>query len=628
MNTHMVVLAIFTLAVSTYANAAEYRVSNNPTSGEISVSQLKAISCFNAGDFIRFKRDQSFQHYFTFKSCSSSPAGVVQVGSYGSGARPRLIGSKNAAQNGYSWSFEPNPTQGGQVITFLQNTGIYRMNNLPEEVVGVIYNNEQMDFARNPNRSLNVRFRPNYFDIQATSRDVDGCGISTCVRLELRSDGSDPLWMFKTYGLPSNSYVMMREENWAIKRFSLDWISPTLPSFASQTPITIPGGQADKKLNGMGAIVFGALSLLNTQKEWYFDPVDSTLYFWPPAGQFPPVANNTKLIFKSGHTGSICGNGSASDRAGVVCAWGRGNVGFKFVNLDIENAANDGIRVVDPKSVEISNVIVERSTNYGIRVFNRSSKSHTTSFVKILNSTLKFNSMAGLRVSGYGMSTTKAPVGLVQIDGNTITDNGFLNNQTSTDRQGFAGVRTEGRINNLTVTNNAIKRSGYALMMSGPALASLDVSNNTISHYCIMLNDCGGVYINATGQSGGAANRSIVDNDFSLPYGNTDGTNGSIALVAGVYIDFAGDGYYISSNNFDGHNNFIGGVFMNGGQGNLVSSNIFNTYTPPHIGYGTFHSATECIGGNDVIANVVDGPSGIVAATYAYTNPGTDPCLN
>lgn len=577
---------------------AEYRVSNNPVSGEIAWSQIVAKSCFLAGDRILLKRGEIFRGKLTLKACGTSPAGIIELSAYGSGAIPRLLESVTAKSLGLSWSLEKAPAIRGVPISYLAGKPIYKLGPIPTTfgaVKGLIYENEPMDFARSPDVPKSERrFTPKYIASisQIWTNPSDCGGQATCMILGPREDGGDPLWVFNTYGYEKNSYALVRTTPWSVHKIRINWVGPN-SAFASYDSLAYPETSNQVDVVGNGVIFFGSLAMVTAPGEWHFDPDGRFLYFWPP-NNLAPSNELAELIPAETKPG-----------LGHVDVTLLDSVDLLMKDLSVENSSDRGVAIRFSRNASLESVTVRRSLGTGA-LFYKLSGDASVRASKFLD-----NANNGLELG--------AVTGAAKVYGNIFSSNGFVGNQAGYGMN-FNSLRL-GSIGKMSVAGNSMTGSGYAGIMSDTPMGgdSLDFATNKVQDFCLLLNDCGGIYVSGQRQSTTEMKQWIHGNTLSGGKGNTGGSRNKRKQSPGIYLDLAAHHFSVYQNQIASTESEMGGIFLNGGYSCEIYENTFGYESSRnHIILGTTYRSTQ-VGENSAWANNVNLPDGTSRpAIYGY----------
>jgi parallel beta-helix repeat protein len=259
---------------------------------------------------------------------------------------------------------------------------------------------------------------------------------------------------------------------------------------------------------GYGYYLTGARWMLDEPGEWFFDQVGTALYAWMPDGLAPQQ---------------------------------RVSLPFLPAGIDLTGRSNiivDGIAV----RRTIVGVVLQSTTNVVVR---KSSVLETVregfDVSNALQSRIEANSI--VRTGGDAIARAAGANDLTSgmlILNNKIAQSGVTllpNGQLTLPVPALAAVHAGP---NATVSGNTIGQTSSNGLI---ATRGTQVSNNTIQYTCMLLDDCGGIYVY------GASNASQISNNFvkdieGNPYGKPEeGTH-----VVGIYLDELTSGAVVSNN--------------------------------------------------------------------------------
>ncbi len=179
----------------------------------------------------------------------------------------------------------------------------------------------------------------------------------------------------------------------------------------------------------------------------------------------------------------------------------------------------------------------------------------------------------GIGLHGGGGFYELFPVDSAMADSNTITNNIIHDGGYDTRPifgYGGGAFYSEGNIPNTTVTNNAIyniSTSGTEVAAgnagTGGNLSSLRIANNVVLSTCLLVSDCGSIYVQDTNTT---STNIRINNNFV----RDSGEPGSAARS--IYLDDGVSGAIVSGNISTG--TFAWAFTIHGGSNNTISSNI------------------------------------------------------
>ncbi|MEA5112592.1 MAG: right-handed parallel beta-helix repeat-containing protein [Geobacteraceae bacterium] len=474
------------LAQTYYVDATDGNDSNSGFSSSRSWKTISKVngSKFQPGDFILFRRGCVWREMLIVPS-SGTAGNTITFGAYGLGAKPVISGADIVGARGWS-------LYGGKIFV----TNVNNMNASPTQlyVDGTYY-----DTAHYPNSGY----------LMATANSSNKNTI-TDAKLGFTVD--------KVVG----ATVKVREVPWLI-----DTSAVTAFNLMTRT-LSINASLSYAMRAGYGYYLQNKLWMLDSPKEWYFDPKAFRLYLWTVEGDIP---NWNKV--------------EVSNRSyGIV------NAAKNYVTIrDLVVFASNRYNVYISGA---SNVIVDncdiRGGQVGIFLANTTSSSIRNNSVRDTLST--------------GISTDWNTANNLELLNNSINSAG---NVGSKPKNSLAGIYVNG--DNVNIKNNTVTNSGYIGISIGGH--RITVQDNIVDRSCIVLDDCGGIY--ATND--GASNK-ITGNTISNSAGNFIGTAYNITQAHGIYLDDLTHDTIVSGNIVS---NADYGIFIHTGYNNTITGNsVFN----------------------------------------------------
>lgn len=552
-----------------------FYVSPTPSGNEISLNTLKAelqTRCLRAGEKILFKRNSTFQGPLRFTICSNNTdqTNSVVISSYGTGSLPVIEGAEAIPTSHLKWELAKDIKINNQPVDYLKNTPIYKLGPLSQEVETLVYQNTPMTYAQSPNQPADQR-NTSYFNIHSYFHKSQGCGTETCLMLD-KSGSSDPTWAFKKYGLPPEAFGIVRTSDWSFKKIGIHWVtSANTRAIASRDSLTQPETQGVSVAN-RGIILFGSLAFLTQEKEWFYDTKSKYLYFWAPQNA-APKNELTRLIYKgAAPTLSIDFSNKAK---------------LELSHLKIINSASNALSVNNVLDVNVNGIDVSNAQQNGAFFYNIKNN------LVIKGSSFHLNAANGIRTSSV--------LGDIRVYGNKFFKNGYFS-RTNTPGMDFNNLRLSSA-KNISVAGNTFSQSAYAHIMTAPALQAFHVSKNTFKDFCLLLNDCGAVYVNSHQQILDR-NMWIEGNSFEGGHGNKNGSRRTNHLSPSIYLDYAGYNFSIYENSFNRSRSNYGEIFINSGKGNKIFDNTFFQTHPAEITLGKTHNPNVKLTDNSVQNNL------------------------
>ena len=503
----------------------------------------KGPACMSGGERILLRSGQRFYGPLTLKPCAKA-SGTVTVTTYGGAARATLYGARSIAQLGLSWSKVTKPAFNGKAVTHLQGAPLYRAGPMAAPVQQLYYKGARMFLARAPNPTSKVTAGTQYYTTKAFwEQSPTGCQAPTCVTGDPAQKGVAHL---RSHGLGKDTFAVIRTSNWTLQRSKITWVTsdPKKNSFAVADSLRTAANGNKMPTAGHGFILFNALTLLDHKGEWYWDRKDKYLYFWAPDNLQPQAA--AALV---NHVG-----------AGPLIAADFANrpLDLKVTDLVLERPADIGVKLLQARHLTVERVRVVQPERMGVFTYKLSGKARVAN--------CKVDQPGNTGITIYTTAAT-------EVVDNSVSSPGALHNQPSL-QMAFNGVRTGGATPAVTVARNTITSAGYAGVMLGPATASLKVSDNKINGYCQLLNDCGAIYYNGKTNKL-KVSQLISGNIMSGSLGNLTGVPKTyVPLAVGVYLDHGTSDFVVRKNTVTASRSRAGGIFLHGGDRNLVEGNV------------------------------------------------------
>jgi parallel beta-helix repeat protein len=161
----------------------------------------------------------------------------------------------------------------------------------------------------------------------------------------------------------------------------------------------------------------------------------------------------------------------------------------------------------------------------------------------------------------------------ISITNNTISNTGMIPGMGGTGGDTYSAIIMRGANN--SITDNQISNTGYVpIDFNGDGTL---IQNNSINNYCMVKDDCGGIYTWSNGHDTASVTRNITGNIILNGVGAVNGANPNgtaIGQANGIYLD---DGTI----NVSVKNNFIqsaarGGIYLHNVQNVTVDSNTID----------------------------------------------------
>lgn len=460
------------------------------------------------GDSVLLKCGSRWSETLSLSS-SGTTANPIVVGTNPSGCanRPSIDGAVEIAQS--AWQ--------------LHSGSIYKTKLAAGLSPGMIFSDgARLEAAHHPNRGHDTT-RPTSLYARIAA-NADSTLIAGKVGSTYLPTGSD-LGLPAGVSLSSGISVRFRTTNW--------WIEERKVTSVSSGRLYIDSPSRYPLLKGYGYYLLGALWMLDSPGEWYFDASNSTLYVWMPDGGAP------------GNRVTVGGLASGVDLSS------RSNVAVD--GLDIRRT-DVGVSMPNSTSVVIRNSSIQDTLHEGIAAGRAQSP--------ILESNVI--SRSGWDAISH-MDANEQPGSGARVSNNVIQDSGVIVGATGV--QGLpdrsdASIRLGDRA---TVVGNRISNvSNYGIH---PGIGST-VANNVIDTACLNFDDCGGIYVAAANN-----NSTIRENVVRNILGSSDGLPDGMGLhIVGIYLDGKTTGVQVTGNTVAG---VLLGLHLHDASGNSISGNTF-----------------------------------------------------
>lgn len=295
----------------------------------------------------------------------------------------------------------------------------------------------------------------------------------------------------------------MRTVNWAIEERVVASVSGSRLSFSPPTRYeTNPG---------YGYYLTGALWMLDSPGEWYFDAAASMLYVWMPNGG-PP-----------GGRVAVSNQSLGADLAG------KANVALKDIAF---RRVGTGVNLDRSAAVVVSGIRIEDTADNGISAKNCSKCS-------IRRSHISRTGLDAIYAAGALAADFELTDSVIVDSASSRRLDGWRTLPRPSDAAVFAvGARS-------SILRNSIEGSGNLGIYLG---VDGVVSNNYIVDTCLTVNDCGAIYANFNGK-----NSNIGWNVIESVVGNLAGMPRTFPThTVGIYIDDRNSGSRIWGNTVTG----------------------------------------------------------------------------
>lgn len=353
-------------------------------------------------------------------------------------------------------------------------------------------NDISFGIAHHPNAGFNAALPDTPFFKTATSSAVvlDANGKKGSSYFNTSTD----LFLPAGASINAGTQVTIRDQNWNLSKVTVSSVSGNRVNITPNT--TYPLYWA-----GLGYFFTGELWMLDSPGEWYFNSATQTLYHYPrgatPDGDIQIASNIYGIDLKGKSYVQV--NGITIDGVGLGLD-AQASTGISLNNLDIRNTETQGVLATGANTLLVQNSKFTRIGLEGIKAWNSA------------NSNVLGNSFDQIGVSideaGKVVSVPATSVGAVVL-GNVAN------------------------IDNNSITN-------FAYIGINPGNDSI-VQNNYLGNGCLLLNDCGAIYL--------ASRDTVTNNLINGLVGNILGLPSAFyPHTVGVYSDYGGDSNIIKDN--------------------------------------------------------------------------------
>jgi Right handed beta helix region len=354
--------------------------------------------------------------------------------------------------------------------------------------------------AAHPNRGFNANApQSQYYSAGSSGVVVGTNGRTGSNYVVMRSDVRLPSGAAITPGLE----IWLRTQAWSLRKHSVTSVSQNLVYL--DTPSAYP-----MSYPGWGYFFTGALWMLDSPGEWFYDRNTRDLYVWMPDGAAPGRRIGLGLVKRAVTIGNPS-NGTFPSN-------------ITLENLAFQGTA-EGLQISRMQNITLRNVSVSDIGSWG----------------------LYGDGANGLRVENSSFSNTRADAILAigsndaRILNNEIVNSGVIAGADavplSLPRENYAAVMVGARS---IVSNNRVTNAGYIGLL---ALSDSTISDNVVQNFSLTLNDSGGIY------GAGAARVAITGNLIRNGVGDRNGIPSVIQTLApSIYLDGNADAFTVRNN--------------------------------------------------------------------------------
>ncbi|MEI6529767.1 MAG: right-handed parallel beta-helix repeat-containing protein [Candidatus Falkowbacteria bacterium] len=505
--------------------------SNNGTSVSTPWKTIAKVNSqtFKAGDFILFKKGDTWVNEAIIVKSSGSAAAPITYSSYGSGSKPLISGQTTVT----GWVSEGN--------------GIYSKTISAQSVPNMVtIDDSQQAMGRYPDAGTWL-----YFESHVGTNSITDAELP-----------SSPNW--------NGAEIVTRKTDWGTYRNKItSHVGQTLTFTDDASPNALP----DK----FGYFIENSLATLTQYGEWYYDATSTKFYMYfgtvDPSTKIVKVSTVDRLITGSSGVGYWSIDGLALIGANKDAVYLGSNNNISLKNLNVDFSGNDGIWAYYSDNIIIDNIVVAHTNDVGI---------YSTSYsdnVSITNCNVDGTEL----IFGQGRGGFSSGTGIFSFQGtNLLVANNVITNS------GYNGINMAG--DNQIVRNNFIQN--YCLMKTdcGGVYTGMQTAyhNMTIDSN-ILVNGVGGVGGEPAGTAEGGARGIYIDFNTTGGVAITNNTVSSCSN-AGIF-DHMSNNLTISGNTVYNCKRALGFQEtdnLSGAINNLiVANNIFFAKTASQL---TFYS--------------------------------------
>lgn len=280
--------------------------------------------------------------------------------------------------------------------------------------------------------------------------------------------------------------LFLRTQNWSLSAFTVTNKSGNRVSFSpnSPHPLSFPG---------WGYFYTGSLWMLDSPGEWFYDTNTKSLYVWSSNGSAPNADFRYSRLAQAASLASsayINIDGIAFRNAALGLDLRR-SIGVNVTKSEVQNTAGYGIYGEGSNNLSMSSTVFRNNLTDAIQAPN------STGF-RLVDSDIEDS---GVSVSANGQITSLPSISHGAVD------------------TGKKSVIRNNRIRNTSYLGIAVSDDGI-------------VSGNSVETFCLVLNDCGGLY------NFGASRALFENNVVSDGRGSVNGIPRSLNThTVGIYFD-------------------------------------------------------------------------------------------
>lgn len=315
--------------------------------------------------------------------------------------------------------------------------------------------------------------------------------------------------------------LFLRTQNWSLSEFTVTGKSGNRISFSpnSPHPLSYPG---------WGYFYTGSLWMLDSPGEWFYDTSSKTIYVWSSNGDAPSADFRYSRLEQAASLASLAYlniDGIAFRNAALGLDLRR-STSVNMTKAEVRNTAGYGVNGEGSINLAMSNMVFRNNLTDAVQAPNSTG-------VRLIDSDIEDS---GVIVNANGQITSLPSISHGAID------------------TGKKSVIKDNRVRNTSYLGIAVSDDGV-------------VSGNSLETFCLVLNDCGGLY------NFGASRALFENNIVSDGRGSINGIpRGLNTHTVGVYFDRGTNAGVVRNNTVSGVDS---GMQLHDARNNTIEGNKF-----------------------------------------------------
>lgn len=389
--------------------------------------------------------------------------------------------------------------------------------------LGIFENGREVNVAHHPNRGYDpITPESLYYKTAANSDAVTSTATGQGSTYVVPGTG---LILPSGATLTPGTGIRIRSRNWTLNE-------RTVASFDG-TRIILNEPTSGQVLKDWGYFLLGKLWMLDEPRESFYDAASGKAYIWMSDNQVPGDRVRVGQI-----------------ETGIDI----NSISYVTVNgLAIRNTVL-GVRLNKTNNLTFSNMLIEDVLGRGVDAINSAD-------ISISNSRIARTGRAAISGVNGGFGLTRFTV-----DNNDISETGvqLTNGKVSSLPMNVIGGTVQVG-DYAVISNNSIRATNYIGTYSHQGGSIL---NNHIEDTCLILDDCGAIYLTVLGKD------SVVrGNTVARSYGSSLGKpSSSIITAQGIYLDYGAANITVADNTIT---DVYDGIHLYNGSNNFIEGNTF-----------------------------------------------------